>query len=155
MLACMQVLQAWRGSSTSVPSEARPTLDGPTAMEAATPLRTASVRTIGDRLAIDGLVVADDAAVRLVRQREEAGEDPLSDFRAGTIAALKRAAESQDANMRAVNERMAGLQQELQALRDEKQKAAELEAERERGSAKGRSFEEAVAEAIDAIAALQ
>src|ERR671914_1921011 len=47
-------------------------------MEAATPLRKPHVRTIGDRLAVDGLVVADDCAVRLVRQREEAGEDPVA-----------------------------------------------------------------------------
>src|SRR5437899_426832 len=239
-------------------------------MEAATPLRTPSVRVVGDRLAIDGLVLADDCAVRLVRQREEAGEDParvvedaveigarvldreqaganaefvrsefdktarevevvfterarevgerlerqlsevfgpeggaltkalerhfsddssaavqhrvrelvaevmvksrddmrrlfsssagdnpLSDFKAGTLAALKRAAESQDENMRHVTSRMAELQKELQGLRDEKQKLEELEAERERGAAKGRTFEEVVAEAIDAIAAVQ
>jgi hypothetical protein len=47
-------------------------------MEAATPLRKPHVRTIGDRLAVDGLVIADDCAVRLVRQREEAGEDPAA-----------------------------------------------------------------------------
>src|SRR4051812_21473559 len=46
-------------------------------MEAATPLRTAHVRTVGDRLAVDGLVIADEAAVRLVREREEAGDDPV------------------------------------------------------------------------------
>src|SRR3954471_15453032 len=46
-------------------------------MEAATPLRKAHVRTIGDRLAIDGLVIADECAVKLVREREEAGDDPV------------------------------------------------------------------------------
>src|SRR5207253_2969479 len=56
-----------------VPSDPWPTLGGPTAMEAATPLRDPSVRTIGDRLAIDGLVVADECAVRLVRE----GDDPV------------------------------------------------------------------------------
>src|SRR2546421_12705460 len=45
-------------------------------MEAATPLHRPNVRTIGDRLAIDGLIVHDESAVRLVREREEAGEDP-------------------------------------------------------------------------------
>ncbi|MEA2397040.1 MAG: hypothetical protein QOK25_596, partial [Thermoleophilaceae bacterium] len=44
-------------------------------MEAATPLRHANVRTVGDRLVIDGLVVSDQSAVRLVREREEAGDD--------------------------------------------------------------------------------
>jgi uncharacterized protein DUF2130 len=235
-------------------------------MEAATPLRNASVRVLGDRLAIDGLVVSDETAVRLVREgddpvrvvedaieigarvldREQAGanaefvrgefdktareveavfterarevgerlerqltevfgpddgalakalerhfsddssaavqhrvrelvaeamvksrddmrrlfsssegNNPLSDFKAGTLAALKRAAESQDENMRHVTARMAELQKELQALRDEKQKLEEVDAERERGTAKGRSFEELVAEAVDTIAAVQ
>src|ERR687894_3248764 len=45
-------------------------------MEAATPLRHPHVRVIGDRLAIDGLVVEDGCAVRLVREREQNGEDP-------------------------------------------------------------------------------
>jgi hypothetical protein len=239
-------------------------------MEAATPLRHPHVRTIGDRLAIDGLVIADECAVRLVRAREEAADDPvravedaieigarvldreqaganadfvrsefdrtardveaafaeraakvaeelgqkvdeffapegghvtkalerhfsdesdsavqnrvrdvlgdvmarsredllkqfssadgsnpLADFKAGTLAAVKQASERQDVNLRALQEQLSGLQVELQALRDERQKEEELAIERERGTAKGRSFEEAVYEAIDAIAAAQ
>jgi hypothetical protein len=46
-------------------------------MEAATPLRKAHVRTIGDRLVVDGLVIEDECAVRLVREREETGADPV------------------------------------------------------------------------------
>src|SRR5882724_10839214 len=46
-------------------------------MEAATPLRNAQVRTIGDRLVVDGLVVEDDCAVRLVQEREQNGADPV------------------------------------------------------------------------------
>src|SRR3954470_18115402 len=45
-------------------------------MEAATPLRKPHVHTVGDRLTVDGLVVDDECAVRLVRDREQAGEDP-------------------------------------------------------------------------------
>src|SRR5215210_1280258 len=45
-------------------------------MEAATPLRQTQVRTAGDRLIVDALVVEDECAVRLVREREQAGEDP-------------------------------------------------------------------------------
>lgn len=44
---------------------------------------------------------------------------------------------------------------QVQQLRDEKQKLEELAEERERGTAKGRTYEEAVAEAVDAIAAVQ
>jgi hypothetical protein len=239
-------------------------------MEAATPLRHAHVRTIGDRLAIDGLVVADECAVRLVREREEAGDDPvravedaieigarvldreqaganadfvrsefdrtardvetafaeraakvaddlgrkvdeffgpesghvtkalerhfsdesdaavqnrvrdalndvmarsredllkqfssadgsnpLADFKAGTLAAVKQASERQDVNLRTLQEQLSGLQVELQALRDERQKEEELDAERERGTAKGRTFEDAVYEAVDTIATAQ
>jgi hypothetical protein len=239
-------------------------------MEAATPLRHAHVRTVGDRLAIDGLVVADECAVRLVREREEAGDDPvravedaieigarvldreqaganadfvrsefdrtardvetafaeratkvaeelgrkvdeffapesghvtkalerhfsdesdaavqnrvrdlladvmarsredllkqfssadgsnpLADFKAGTLSAVKQASERQDVNLRALQEQLSGLQVELQALRDERQKEEEVDAERERGTAKGRTFEEAVYEAVDAIATAQ
>ena len=47
-------------------------------MEAATPLPFApQVRVVGDRLRIEGLVVDDECAVRLVREREETGEDPV------------------------------------------------------------------------------
>src|SRR5215208_44599 len=58
-----------------IPSASRPTLGCP--MEAATPLRQARVRTLGDRVVADGLVIDDECAVRLVREREEAGDDPV------------------------------------------------------------------------------
>src|SRR4051794_22785782 len=48
-------------------------------MEAATPLRPPSVRVLpGDRLAVDGLMVDDATAARLVREREERGDDPVA-----------------------------------------------------------------------------
>src|SRR5437763_4916893 len=48
-------------------------------MEAATPLRNPSVRTAGgDRVAVDGLLVEDETAARLVREREDAGEDAVA-----------------------------------------------------------------------------
>jgi nucleotide-binding universal stress UspA family protein len=43
----------------------------------------------------------------------------------------------------------------VHALRAEREKLVELDAERDRGTAKGRTFEEVVAEALDGIAALQ
>jgi len=239
-------------------------------MEAATPLRQPHVRIIGDRVAIDGLVVEDETAVRLVRAREEHGEDPvktvrdaveigarvldreqaganaefvktefekaatelntqfadrarqvaeyfnervedvfgpenghlhreleklfsdgstvsvqnrvrelvheamsrsredlmkqfssadgsnpLADFKAGTIRVLKAAEERQHETQQQMLRQMAELEKQLQALRLEKEKLDEVEAERERGTAKGRSFEQAVAEAVDAIALTQ
>jgi len=239
-------------------------------MEAATPLRQPQVRVIGDRVAIDGLVVEDEAAVRLVRTREEHGDDPvktvrdaveigarvldreqaganaefvktefekasrevqhefseqartiyksfedqfaavfgeqdgqlakelerrfgdgsavsvqnrirdavsetlaksreelvrqfsssdernpLADFKASAMDQIRQAALRSDATQRALLEKMAELEKQLQALRLEKEKLDEVEAERERGTAKGRTFEEAVADAVDAIALTQ
>jgi len=239
-------------------------------MEAALPLRPPSVRTAGDRVAVDGLVVDDPVAVRLVREREESGDDPvrlvldaleigarvldreqaganaefvrtefekqarevesafgeqaaavgerlakqfedvfgaetgslskalerhfsddssgsvqqrvrvlvaevmaqarhdllqqfsaadgrnpLADFKAASLAMMKQAAEQQDTHLTAMRDRMASLERQLQGLRDEKSAAAQLAAERERGTAKGRTFEEAVFDAVEAIAAAQ
>jgi hypothetical protein len=239
-------------------------------MEAATPLRQPHVRVIGDRVAIDGLVVEDECAVRLVREREQNGDDPvktvrdaveigarvldreqaganaefvktefekasrdvqhefteqartiaqffenqftavfgeedgqlakelerrfgdgsatsvqnrvreamaetlaksreelvrqfsasdernpLADFKAAAVQQIHQAAARSDATQRALLEKMAELEKQMQALRLEKEKLEEVEAERERGTAKGRTFEEAVAEAVDAIALAQ
>ena len=239
-------------------------------MEAATPLRQPHVRVLGDRVAVDGLVVEDECAVRLVRERKQNGDDPvktvldaveigarvldrehaganaefvktefekaatelnsqftdrarevaeffntrvdqvfgpenghlqreleklfsdgsatsvqnrvrelvqetmarsredlikqfsaadganpLADFKAGTIRVLKAAEERQHETQQQMLRQMTELEKQLQALRLEKEKLEEVEAERERGSAKGRTFEESVAEAIDAIALAQ
>jgi hypothetical protein len=239
-------------------------------MEAATPLRHPRVKVIGDVLAIDGLVVEDGCAVRLVREREQNGQDPvktvldavsigarvldreqaaanaefvkteferaagelnlqftdrarevaeyfnqrveavfgpenghlqreleklfsdgssasvqnrvrelvqetltrsredlvkrftasdgsnpLADFKAETVRALHVAGQRQHESQQALLRQMSELEKQLQALRLEKEKLEEVEAEREKGTAKGRSFEEQVAEAIDAIAVAQ
>jgi hypothetical protein len=239
-------------------------------MEAATPLRHPHVRIVGDVLAIDGLVVDDECAVRLVREREQNGEDagktvrdaveigarvldreqaganaefvkvefekasrqvqqefteqartiaqffenqfasvfgeqdgqlakelerrfgdgsaasvqnrvreavsetlaksredlvrqfsasdernPLADFKASAVQQIHQAAARSDATQRALLEKMAELEKQMQALRLEKEKLEEVDAERERGTAKGRSFEEAVASAVDELALAQ
>ena len=239
-------------------------------MEAATPLRQPHVRTIGDRLVVDGLVVEDECAVRLVHEREQNSDDPvkvvrdaieigarvldreqaaanaefvktefekaskdvqqeftekartiaeffenqfsavfgeddgqlakelerrfgdgsaisvqnrvreavaetltksredlvrqfsaaddrnpLADFKTAAVRSINEAASRSDATQRALLQKLGELQKELQALRDEKDKLEEVEAERERGTAKGRSFEEAVFEAVDRIALAQ
>jgi hypothetical protein len=239
-------------------------------MEAATPLRQPHVRTIGDRLVVDGLVIDDECAVRLVREREEADGDPvrvvadaveigarvldreqaganaefvkaeldkatreveqvlaertrevtdqigrkvdeafgaesghvtktierhfsddssaavqnrvrevvaealthvqqslvqqfssadsrnpLAEFKAGVVREVQDAGRRQHQTLEDLGRRMGALQQQLGELRVERDKLAEIEAERERGTAKGRSFEELVVEAVDAIAAVQ
>jgi hypothetical protein len=239
-------------------------------MEAATPLRPPHVRTIGDRVVVDGLVVEDRCAVRLVREREEGGDDPvkvvrdaveigarvldreqaganaefiktefekaskdvqfefadkartiaeffeeqfaavfgeddgqlakelerrfgdgssvsvqnrvreavaetlsksredlvrqfstaddrnpLADFKTAAVRSINEAASRSDATQRALLGKLGELQKELQALRDEKDKLEEVGAEREKGTAKGRTFEESVFEALDRIALSQ
>jgi hypothetical protein len=239
-------------------------------MEAATPLRQPHVRLLGDRVAVDGLLVDDETAVRLVRERQEAGDDagelllaaieigarvldreqtganvelgkaeleraardlettfgegartlseqlagqldqvfgpesghltqalerhfsdgssdavqhrvktlvsevmvqaredllrqfsaaeghnPLADFKQGTLAVLRQASEQQDKHLTGLHEKLAGLELEVAKLRSEREKQLELALERDRGTAKGRDFEEAVFEALDAIAAVQ
>jgi hypothetical protein len=83
------------------------------------------------------------------------GSNPLADFKAGTIRVLKAAEERQHETQQLMLRQMGELEKQLQALRLEKEKLEEVEAERERGTAKGRTFEEAVAEAIDRIALAQ
>ena len=78
--------------------------------------------------------------------------NPLADFKAGTMAAMKRAAEQQDRNLNAMSEQIAGLKHEVVKLQAEREKQLEVAAEHARSTAKGRPYEEAVAEAIDAIA---
>ena len=78
--------------------------------------------------------------------------NPLADFKAGTIAAMRRAAEQQDVNLRALNEQVAALKDEIIKLQAEREKQLEVAAEHARSTAKGRPYEEAVAEAVDAIA---
>jgi hypothetical protein len=78
--------------------------------------------------------------------------NPLADFKAGTMAAMKRAAEQQDVNLRALNEQIAGLKGEVVKLQAEREKQLEVAAEHARSTAKGRPYEEAVFEAVDALA---
>jgi uncharacterized coiled-coil DUF342 family protein len=92
----------------------------------------------------------------LLRQFSSAdGQNPLADFKRASLAMIKQAGDQQHEVSRALLEKMAALERELQGLRDERGKQLELEAERERGTAKGRSFEEAVYEAVDVIAVAQ
>lgn len=235
---------------------------------AATPLHRPQVRTLGDRLVVDSLVVADPCARRLVEDRERAGDDParvvvdaieigarvldreqtvaqtdfvraefekqarevdrqfaeraglvtesltarldtifapetgqlsralgehfgdgsssavqhkvralveqanreaqrelqrslasdsglLADFKRGVIGQLAEQSRRQDTHLQTLAERQAALQRELQGLRDEKQRLVEVAAAHEKGTAKGRTFEEAVYAALDAIASGQ
>jgi hypothetical protein len=90
----------------------------------------------------------------LLRQFSSAdGSNPLADFKAAHIRAMREAATRQEAQLEQMRENMVGLQLEVQKLRAEKDKASEVAAEHDRSTAKGRPYEEAVFEAVEAIAA--
>lgn len=80
--------------------------------------------------------------------------NPLAELRARTIDEIRAADKRQREGQQALVDRVHDLEKQLQGLRDEKEKHEELAEERERGTAKGRSYEEAVAEAIDRIASV-
>lgn len=72
----------------------------------------------------------------------------LADFKRGVIGQLADQSRRQDTHLRA-------LAAEVQGLREEKQRLEEVAAAHEKGTAKGRTFEEAVCHALDELAAAQ
>src|SRR3954447_7194186 len=89
----------------------------------------------------------------LLRQFSSAdGANPLADFKAAHLRGSREAATRQEAQLEALREQMVGLKLELAGLRSEREKLAAVDAEAARGTAKGRPYEEAVAEAVEAIA---
>jgi hypothetical protein len=101
-------------------------------------------------------VMADQSARMredLLKQFSSAdGSNPLADFKAAHLRAAREAAGRQEQQLEEVRKQMVALQLELQKLQSEKARAAEVAAEHDRSTAKGRPYEEAVAEAVDAIA---
>ncbi len=89
----------------------------------------------------------------LVRQFSSAdGSNPLAGFQRAALHSIKTAADQQHAHLREMNETIVGLRGELAALKAEKERREDVAAAEERGAAKGRTYEEAVFEAVDAIA---
>ena len=89
----------------------------------------------------------------LLRQFSSAdGSNPLADFKAAHLRAAREASVRQEASLEAMREQMVALKLELAGLRSEREKLAAVDAEAARGTAKGRPYEEAVAEAVEAIA---
>ncbi len=68
------------------------------------------------------------------------------------MQAIRQSSDQQHAHLREMNQRIGSLQLEIAKLQAEREKALEVAAEHERSTAKGRPYEEAVFEAIDAIA---
>src|SRR4051794_37133836 len=95
----------------------------------------------------------DESRERLFKQFSSAEEsNPLATFQRHAVAAIRQSSDQQHAHLREMNQRLGALQLEVVKLQAEKAKAEEVAAEHERSTAKGRPYEEAVFEAIDAIA---
>src|SRR4051794_36392059 len=80
------------------------------------------------------------------------GSNPLADFKAAHLRAARDAATRQEQQLEGMREQMVALKLELQKLQADKTRAEDVAAEHARSTAKGRPYEEAVAEAVDAIA---
>src|SRR4051812_24593697 len=89
----------------------------------------------------------------LRRQFSSDGENnPLATFQRMAIGAMRDNAQAQTLQLKAMDEKLATLREEVVKLQGEKDKLSQVAAEAERGTAKGRSYEEEVAAAIDALA---
>ena len=89
-----------------------------------------------------------------VRKQFSADNDsnPLAVFQRMHLAQAHRIAGEQSEQLRAMSGRLEEMRLEIAQLRAEKDKLAEIAAVEDKGTAKGRTYEEAVAEALDALA---
>ena len=105
--------------------------------------------------------VREEVAQALTRSREEllrqfvAGDGLLADFKEGIYRLVQQSSAQQHETQRALLGEVAAVKLEVQRLHAEREKQLELAVERERGTAKGRTFEEAVAAALAALAGPQ
>ena len=107
--------------------------------------------------------IKENVAEIMARSREDLlkqfssadGQNPLADFKNATLSRLEAAEKRAHGMQMATLERLTELEKQLQGLRDEKEKLEAVAEEAERGSAKGRTYEELVAAAVDAIAGVQ
>jgi hypothetical protein len=91
-----------------------------------------------------------DSRQDLLRQfSAEDGHNPLADFKAAVVREVKRSSEAHDKLI----EKLALLEGEVKRLHDATEAEAELVAERERGTSKGRAFEHQAFELVEALAA--
>ena len=82
----------------------------------------------------------------------DSDSNPLHGFQNAHLAATRQIAGQQSEQMRAMNEKLERMNLEIAQLRAEKEKLVELAAVEEKGTAKGRTYEEAVADALETIA---
>ena len=90
-----------------------------------------------------------DSRQDLLRQfSAEDGHNPLADFKAAVVREVNRSGKSQEKLI----EKLVQLEGEIKRLHDAREAEAELSAERERGTIKGRAYEQRVFELVEEMA---
>lgn len=90
---------------------------------------------------------------KLFKQFSSAEEsNPLATFQRAAVAAIRQSSDQQHQELRDMRRAIAELTGRVQGLQAEKDKALGVAVEHARSTAKGRPYEEAVAEAVDVIA---
>ncbi|HEX8122078.1 MAG TPA: hypothetical protein VF549_12505 [Solirubrobacteraceae bacterium] len=97
------------------------------------------------------------------QMREDMRKQLTTDTESNPIVAIQKAslqvvrdtANQQAASLQVMNQRLEAMRLEVASLRAEKEKLVEVAAEADRGTAKGRTYEEAVFDALDAISSGQ
>jgi hypothetical protein len=82
----------------------------------------------------------------------EGDDNPLAKFHRIQLALAKQQSEAQALQMKTLADKLEENRLELERLRSQNEKLEEIAAVEEKGTAKGRTYEEEVAEAIEAIA---
>ena len=82
-------------------------------------------------------------------------DNPLAVYQRASLAVVKQSSDQHAEQLRAMREELAGVRIQLERERAEKEKAEAVAQEASRGTAKGRSFEEAVYGVLDEIAVRQ
>jgi hypothetical protein len=78
--------------------------------------------------------------------------NPLAGFQKASLAMIKQSSDQQLTRLGEMTEKLESMRLEIADLRAEKEKLEELASEREKGTGKGRSYEESVFEAIADLA---
>jgi hypothetical protein len=113
--------------------------------------REGSVQKEIDRLVVEAL---EEQRMKILRMfSAEDGANPLTDFKAAVVRGFKVLDERQQNEGEANRERIEALQRELVELKERADADIRVAAEAERGTAKGRSFEELVHSIVEDIAA--
>lgn len=85
----------------------------------------------------------------------DSDDNPLAIYQRASLAVVKQSSDQHNARLQEMNQTIQGLRLELERARAEKEKADAVAHEAQRGTAKGRSFEEAVCAVLDEVAVRQ